>query len=778
MALIETEFNALEFASLVKLFLSAAPIPVPTLTVPSARSNVLGDDQLLGGLAWGDCVVGAAAPLIASPGKVGAAASVTISHVSIAELDASPAASHTTSATLWVVASTVLINGGTAVRLNFTATLINIPGTTSAFQTLAPPVPIAYATVPVPLGLTATDASLLLSNDVVTVRIATAATDDLLAPPLNLLRDGDRGQWLFRASGDVFADQVRAQVASAIDPPPSGTTIEDSVTAVWGPVTIFTPPVAPSPGEPSAKSGWGAMASVGLKKADACPGVNLSVTVRATLLIAINPSGSSVDLTLQISIETSEWDTFRCWLLAGAASALLGLLLDPVAGIFAAIASLNVFGAIQREVGKALAGVETGSGFTEIDRGETWVNYAGTLPIPSLPLPTATVLGSDVGQLGLRSWGSVAQLFPAAHDVEFLPASGDLTGWWSEGFSCQDQRWHQTFRLPYVLVKDTAYIPAVPTPPGRPLGLQAVRVFSTSTALPAGKWQVQVPVSAQVDPAIEIVCSASPGDVGRAFIHTSAGIRRFGIGTVTDPPGEPDPLLSSLMALNCHHFGHDWKGRMNVRWLFDPPPGDFVGEPLRQWLITLTSISLGSSITVHAERAGASELLFTATAVRTGEVALEVVTDRHSEILIEHTVRVRPPRARLIQRWLQPLRIERLPGRALSLRRSGDDIELLSTLHRTVFSLSTGDLRNEPLPRDGAAAERQLYPLGNLTGGPERRRGMSAVLGVPPFSLTLPGGNVAAILHDRLIIARPISGGRAATLDHAPKEHGIPAPSV
>jgi hypothetical protein len=90
MAIIEIEIDTFVFRRMIDLVLTAAPTPVPTL-------NVLGSDRLIDSMAWEPIELGDAfaPPNYTRPnGILTARARVKVKHVSIAELDANPKATH------------------------------------------------------------------------------------------------------------------------------------------------------------------------------------------------------------------------------------------------------------------------------------------------------------------------------------------------------------------------------------------------------------------------------------------------------------------------------------------------------------------------------------------------------------------------------------------------------------------------------------------------------------------------------------------------------------
>lgn len=114
-------------------------------------------------------------------------------------------------------------------------------------------------------------------------------------------------------------------------------------------------------------------------------------------------------------------------------------------------------------------------------------------------------------------------------------------------------------------------------------------------------------------------------------------------------------------------------------------------------------------------------------------ITVEVVTDGETELAIDHTLREAPPGARLTQRWLLPMAIAEFHGVATSLVQSGDDVHVIGADRLVTLSTLTG--------RTGRAAD-----------------------ALPPSSLTLADGKVAAIHGNALVIAVPHGGSAARSV--------------
>ena len=323
MGLIEIEFTEKDvFSKFVRLVVSASPVPLP-------RLGPLGSDRLIAGLEWGLVTIRADAAGAGVPaGQVVCSAPVRIRHVSIAELGVDGNAQGAfDDATAWLSVR------ATTQRLIVDLTRIDVAG--KASQVFATPLNLARERIPpVPAGVELSGASVLRGNSVITVRLGTNIGDDLFRPPTDRLKlpDGWANDWLIHVDGSVFAEILVSRLTDALDPPPSGASIEDAPSAAWFEVD----------GE------WAARGSAGVLKEDACPSllgrVGLSVEIEVQLKVGVNPELTKVLLDLHIASNVSDWDSFRCWAGGGF---LVGTLLggiNPLLGIGTDIGSLVTTG--------------------------------------------------------------------------------------------------------------------------------------------------------------------------------------------------------------------------------------------------------------------------------------------------------------------------------------------------------------------------------------------------------------------------------------------------
>lgn len=770
MGLIEVEITDNNFSALTMLVASAGPIPVPTF-------GAIGNDRLIADLEWDGVVIGAAPPgFVAPPGTVPASASVKVRHVSVAELRADAGAAGTvTDATVWLLLS--LAPG----RLVVDAVRIDAGGASQSFGPF-----LRLGTRPLALsGAGAIAGTALVHADgFVTLRFATAAGDAaaLLAPPANRLA-GIGGGWLIRVSGEVLAEQVLARLRDGVDPPPSGTTIEDAPSASWS----------------SVGGGWGVNASVGLVKEDACPGlfgdVDMSVTVNVEASFTPNLSDETLRIQLRISSDASDWDTFRCWAgSAGIGALLLGGITTPIVGVAAGIGSLIAVSEIIRgEVGSQVTGTGVGGDLTKVSGDQTSATYEGKTPLPTLP---QTVNDATVGADGLVVTGSIL-LAPATHTRTFSPAGGTLGGTWHGRFSCSKNRWMPEYAVEPVLITDEALVI------GNHFANVPVTVFPTSIAEPPEHFALDYSNAAEINQYVGITAlDVHAGQTGTVIVHTSAGVRRYDIAPVGPEPPAPSDVVIAAYVVNCKHFTEYFGPGVRIKWLVDPPPYELGLPAIRQWLVSFAHVPAGATAALQP-MAGDTEVgaPLRAQAANDGALVLEIVTDGATDVRLDFDVPGERPQARLSQRWLLPTQVVDIGAPVADLRRAGATIGALAADRLVTIDLARGETTPVPagargLARDGdrlvvwgdqgalavgGAATRRLTHrpvsavardrLGRLAlrAGDETfvvdgdavsvvEDAPPAMPGAPrgtPLSVSLPDGRVVAAWNDKIVVAIP-----------------------
>ena len=734
MGLIELEFTTNTFEGVVQLLASAAPLPTPTF-------EVLGGDRLISKLTWDTVTIGPGPPELAPPpGAVLAQAAVNIGHASIAEFATSPVLQET-AATAWLLVG-VSPSLGSRHRLTLDIVRIDVPGKPTG-SPLSPPVRLGGQPtpldIPLPDGVVAVAQAILVADDVCTVRFTTSTDENLFAPPANRVVALEES-WAIHVSGQVFAEQLQQQLQQSLKSLPADIEIEHSPTAAW---------TSLPDGE------WAAIGSAGVKKINACDGPlgspDLSVAVSAALRLSEDtadpdPSKHALIYSLDIATNASDWDSFRCWLASGLGP-LAAVLLPPLGIDSIAAAGMRV----EAQEGDAVGGSSPGGSWQKVGGGDTSASYRMTTVIPAAG-PTIT----DFPPIGPDGFVVAGPLSPIPADQVVVPAGTDggaLPGAWVGAFSCRHNSWAQTFELPYVLITETAQLG------GKLFARMPVTVFPTSTALPADQWSVEA-IPDTPDQIARVICHATAADfpsaatssdrvvavkhsfpdfsekpTAHAFIHTSAGLKRYDLGPIPPSKTPPDDIQLTPMRVNCRNFGRAFTDpRVIAGWLVDPPYVDYGNDPLRQWQLTINEVPRGETVVIHGYRGGdITERLATVVARETAPVAIEVVTDAETELAIDHTLNRAAPDARLTQRWLLPMHVVEFAGRATALTASDGHVDVLTAERLVTVSTETGD-----------AAE--LHPA------------------APPYSVTLPSGKVAAVHDNRLVIGFPLGGAAARSL--------------
>jgi hypothetical protein len=721
MAIIEVELARLQFVSLVELLVSAAPIPRPTFPV-------LAPDRLVSSLHWtqvdADAVLAGFAP---PPGTVLLSAQLAIWHVSIAELRANPGAlGQKTDTTAMLL-----------VRLTPAGLVIDLVALAAANQPPQLLGPIQMASEPLDIGDGPPPAlaSIVGGGDYFTLRFGTSPADaaPLLLPPANRLAIVG-GQWLIRVSPEAFVDRVVATLGAGLTPPPSGTTIEEQPSGAWGYI--------------SDRNEWGVRASAGIEKKDACPGlfgaVDLSVDVNVIAAFSTDTNQGVLRMSLNISSDASDWDSVRCWLGSGA---IAGTLLGGIGGAAIAfgvhVGSLIAIGEIVRlSAGEEVAGTSPGGDMTLVSQDDTSATYSGTTPLPAFP--RASISAAVVNADGLMVSGQML-LAAAQHEPDFLPNGGAVPSSWHGHYSCGNRRWEQEYLLQSISIADRTTIL------GQPFRAVPVAVFSTTAVEPASMWGLTLPDRPALDQFVGFqAINPQPGNAGLAFVHTSAGIRRFDFTPVPVRPPQPDDVMLGIMQVNCRKWYEMFDLRDELHWLPDPPPFEGIAPAVRQWLITIERLAPGAELMIN-RRGPREEEPIRITADTAGGAAIEFLTDADTTVSIERTRQAGSVNARVTQRWIVPMRVWPAPaGTAqLAVRRG-----------RIVLGAPDAELEVHPdlgpVPREMAGSNRTGLTRGVAVAGARPAL---------PFSVTLRDGRVAAFWRNQLIVGRPwrmLSTGAAA----------------
>lgn len=209
-----------------------------------------------------------------------------------------------------------------------------------------------------------------------------------------------------------------------------------------------------------------------------------------------------------------------------------------------------------------------------------------------------------------------------------------------------------------------------------------------------------------------------------------------------------------------------------IRWLVDPPEVDYGYPALRQWQFAFAELPAGVRVSFFGvRREGRVEELLSVVTERAGEAAFEFVTTGEMELQVRHD-RETIERGRVKQRWLLPTKLIAAGRSPVSIMRSGTKLGVVSRDGLMTFDLASGKLERRAgrfeLARQNAgklvAVETRSFALGEAGlqaySAREARAAGEGRSSVPaPFSVTLPGGRVAALHADQLVIAIPYGQG-------------------
>jgi hypothetical protein len=370
----------------------------------------------------------------------------------------------------------------------------------------------------------------------------------------------------------------------------------------------------------------------------------------------------------------------------------------------------------------------------------------------------------QVGPFGMLISGSMFILAPV-HQRSFQPDGGTLSTAMHNAYSCKAHQWRHVVDVQSVEVTDTASLL------GRPLGKIPVTLFDTTTVTPASEWAVD-PEVPDIDLFVTVKNTdpqAKPGDTGRLYLHTSAGIRRYDIAALP-ALAAPTDLENAAAVAACWKDERYFLPWEEIRWLVDPPPGETVFDPLRQWLFTFAELPEGTRIEIDGvDQRETRQQLGVFETSRAGEAFVELLTDAKTELSLRHN-KERLDRVRLTQRWLLPLRAIELGEPGLRLTRSGALVVVEQRSGIVVYDLETGQSRRQAgefqvskLPSGGFELLQQTRQrLGAAASESTRAAatGQDRAPEMPPScSVSLPGGKVAALFGTRLLIAAATQAG-------------------
>jgi len=708
MALIEVEFLRKPFEALAGVVAkSHAVVPTPTL-MP------IGDDRLIRQFTWvaDPEIVTEMSGYVSPAGTILLRSAVKVSHVSVAELQADVNAPGVSiDGYAWLLAA--------ATPGQVSLSIVGFAVGEAAPATLTPPLALESLPIPAPSQVGIVQAALVADASTVVVRLATGLYDNLYGPlagrlPACLSAIGGSTNWLIHVPAQVFCDLIMGPIQTAINTSTDGATIEEMPTAVWCQV-------------PSGR--WGVRVHAGLEKEDACPGlfgdVDISVDVVGNAGFLADAANNQIQIDLDITADTSDWDVFRCWLGSGGIGSTILNLFVPYTGVVAAIGSLvYVSETVRSKVGDALAAQAVPS-FTQTGQSDSTVSYQGAFPVQ--PLPFSTFIAYDFDSRGLDVSGMIVPL-PPTHVTQFKPDSGSLKGTWTRKVNCSHRSVDTHFAFKPVVVSDNLQFGDTV------LSYLPVTVYLTSIAEPVGKCAVKMP-DAVPDVQVVVDCTGlQPGNKGFTVIHTSAGLRAYVLGPVSGRPsmGREESFINEYC--DTFHVQKPVVAIQEIRWVEPPPDYDLGFAPLRQWQIVVSDLPSEARIDLHAahdeRRLLAARRDFTGTATRAAAV---LVTDQETDLVMRASGASDRSQFTLTTRWLLPLIRARVEGEITDIAKSDRDILLKVDGRWSRFDSSTGRPRSSRL---------EIEPDARLANRPGQ-------------TINLKQGRVALVDAGELVIAIP-----------------------
>lgn len=668
MALIELEASQTLFSNLVQLVASMAPVPTPTLAA-------LGAERLLHAIQWGFPFFAAGGPSPA-PRTLTLKAPATVSHLSIAELQANPNATPTkTAVDFWVQVSV----SGAVLSLH----LVRADVAGQPTQVFSPPLPLGHQDLELDEQAPIVAGAVLVADEIVTLRFASKASDSLDHTPVNLLaaRQQDGATWLVHAHGALLAELVKTTLSDNL-----GGILDDKIKLEESPHASWE----------EVDGHWGVSAGLGLLLVDACPSlfgeVDMSVALGMRVDMSVDLPDLELDLVLHVSHDTSDWDTFRCWLGAFGPLLVTFTALNPFVGLAAAGLTLTAMAGAVDIIGHQQLAAQAGNlslpDFAPIVTvpGDD-ATYAGTMALPSLP--ASTTLGARVDVHGVSVWGSV--VIVAADHQRAMTKS--IQPEWMGGYDCGKHAWAPSLDLPPIAVTDKAKLLGI-APIAQLVTVFPARAVTSGWKLKSlGGSQPLTVASFAVTPT-----GAAPGQGGSVILHTSAGLHRTEILPIPAAPDKPATLELAVLEADCFVATKHWpSGFFDLRWLIDPPPDTRLVNvrelpALRQWLVALEQLPTGATLALQALSGGrpARGPRVTATASHAASVFLELCTAASEDVRVTYRGQG-AVRARVVQRWLLPEHAHALEATPqMMIRASATEVALLVGDEVRVYRVDVG----------------------------------------------------------------------------------------
>lgn len=472
-----------------------------------------------------------------------------------------------------------------------------------------------------PGGLRASDAAIVATPEMVSIRIATAG-EPVLDPPVDRLVGSE---WIQLIPGALIAEPVRAALERALDEAASDPDLRRSgpARAVWLPIYGYTI--------------WGGGDIVAV---EACDPFDVDISIELGLRVAIEfPDADTMKTSALLT-----WDADSTW-----CDVLATLVFGVPFGIAFHVAA-------EEGVSEAILGkpFNPGAGLRKVASDDQSITFEGAGTPPDTPSPEFVRDLAQVTAEGIVIGGRIRpKVAPLLAGSVKLPMAG-------VDIDCNLRAVGMKFDPAQVVLRNKA---------GGYVG-QPPRVFLAETSfVPAGAWVVATDVVNMLDPhskAPQTVLTFLDPPGGRlpagtqtsVFLFTDYGVRWVDLGPIPAVPLQAPDWAEGLMHDYCNSITIPWTdGRLDLVWvdpLFDPDfEHHFEMDPIRLWSVGLRELPQTGPIEVMAIGPDGGERRLGVIEGRRS-IALEVATGADETLALRAPGSFSVPAPRLSQSWIFP----------------------------------------------------------------------------------------------------------------------------
>jgi len=663
MALIELQIGAARFCEFVKGEINSRPLPYDNMTVLTwlhALSPLPGPAFAVDRIECSGCTVNASA---SAGGVLTLTADIDVHYITtrdalfgVGSMQPPPTATISFSTPL-TITLTVEADGP---QLQWNASQL---GQSGVFD------------FSLPEGLTPAATAVIAGGDLVAVRVATAASDPVVALPLTDRRAGQ--DWNLLISGQIFTevmiDRLNTQLDAAISP---DLAMAKRPRGNWD--ALLRQAVA-----------WAEMTAI-----DQAPPLNVDVPVDLTLTCRLSLNGVYLTTT-----PTLDWDTETTWV-----DVIGTLLFVPLKWVIEDIKD-------KKASKKVFALAQTPQDYVKVGQTKNSITYEKTIELAP-PGPRFFVTNSAVTMLGVELAGSLNP----------RPGLAGLTGAvtepaWGFVMSCSPEgagvAWY----------------------PGQ-IALQAVNGTAPPTLFPqlteftpGGAWGLGYDGAAHASNELKLVLTDPPGGrlaVGtrtKVILFTDCGVRWADLGVIpADELSTNTVLLNSMKRVaheRCAAISIPWGRHIDtttiVEWMVDPlldPDPDRIKEvaPLRLWTMVIPTLSPTARLHFFGLTGGAERPL--GVLAERKSAVVQIVTGADELLAVRASEEVAVDGVTISQAWLAPLTVTSGAGlhpvafdtdrNTIELASSRDTEDLssmeLSTNGIHQFTIRTGDRHDDGAP--------------------------------------------------------------------------------